>query len=170
MLSQPQGHGAAERNMSVKYSNDTIRNRTRDLPACSAVIFCTRPLLIKRDWDNVLKAIHFYVYWCGWRSSCSCITTGCLTLIIKVVITVGINWKLRMGIRLHHHFRFAFVNVILIIDLGTLIFFCSVLSQLKSHKVLLHSLQTQPYFKTITFIVSICTWLGCIFCWTCISL
>ena len=36
-LSQPQGHSAAGRIMSMKNSNDTIRNRTRDLPACSTV-------------------------------------------------------------------------------------------------------------------------------------
>jgi len=36
-LSQPQGHSAAERIMSMKNSNDTIGNRTRDLLACSAV-------------------------------------------------------------------------------------------------------------------------------------
>jgi hypothetical protein len=32
-----QGHSAVRRIMSMKYSNDTIGNRTRDLPACSAV-------------------------------------------------------------------------------------------------------------------------------------
>jgi hypothetical protein len=31
-LSQPQGHSAAERIMSMKNSNDTIANRTRVLP------------------------------------------------------------------------------------------------------------------------------------------
>jgi len=36
-LSQHQGHSAAGRIMSLKNSNDTIRNRTRDLPACSSV-------------------------------------------------------------------------------------------------------------------------------------
>jgi hypothetical protein len=36
-LSQPQGHGAAGRIMSMKNSIDTIGNRTRDFPACSAV-------------------------------------------------------------------------------------------------------------------------------------
>ena len=36
-LSEPQGHSAAGRIMSMKNSNDTIGNRTRDLPACSAV-------------------------------------------------------------------------------------------------------------------------------------
>ena len=37
MLSRPQGHSAAGRNTSMKNSNDTIGNRTPDLPACSAV-------------------------------------------------------------------------------------------------------------------------------------
>jgi hypothetical protein len=37
MLSRPQGHSAAERIMSMKNSNDTIGNRSRDLPVCSAV-------------------------------------------------------------------------------------------------------------------------------------
>jgi len=36
-LSQPQGHSAAGRIMSMKNSSDTIGNRTSDLPACSAV-------------------------------------------------------------------------------------------------------------------------------------
>jgi hypothetical protein len=36
-LSQPQGHIAAGRAMPIKNSNDTIGNRNRDLPACSAV-------------------------------------------------------------------------------------------------------------------------------------
>jgi hypothetical protein len=36
-LSQPQGHSAAGRIVSMKNSSDTIRNRTRDLPTCSAV-------------------------------------------------------------------------------------------------------------------------------------
>jgi len=36
-LSQLQGHSAAGRIMSMKNSNDTIGNRTRDLPTCSAV-------------------------------------------------------------------------------------------------------------------------------------
>jgi hypothetical protein len=34
-LSRPQGHSAAGRIMSMKNSNDTIGNRTRDLSACS---------------------------------------------------------------------------------------------------------------------------------------
>jgi hypothetical protein len=36
-LSQNQDHSAAGRNMSMKKSNDTIGNQTRDPPACSAV-------------------------------------------------------------------------------------------------------------------------------------
>ena len=42
-LSQPQGHSAAGRIMSMKNSSDTIGNRTRDLPACSAVPQPTTP-------------------------------------------------------------------------------------------------------------------------------
>ena len=36
-LSRPQGHSAARRILSMKNSNDTIGNRTRDLQTCSAV-------------------------------------------------------------------------------------------------------------------------------------
>jgi hypothetical protein len=36
-LSQPQSHSAAGSIMSMKYSSDTIGNRTRDLPTCNAV-------------------------------------------------------------------------------------------------------------------------------------
>jgi len=36
-LSQPQGHSAAGKIMSMKNSIDTIGNQTRDLPTCSAV-------------------------------------------------------------------------------------------------------------------------------------
>jgi hypothetical protein len=41
--SQPKGHSAAGRIISIKNSNDTIGNRTRDLPACSAVPQPTEP-------------------------------------------------------------------------------------------------------------------------------
>jgi len=37
MLSQPQGHSAGGRIMSMKNSNGKIGNRTRDLPTCSAM-------------------------------------------------------------------------------------------------------------------------------------
>ena len=36
-LSQPQGHSAAGKIMSLKNSNDAVGYRTRDLPVCSAV-------------------------------------------------------------------------------------------------------------------------------------
>jgi hypothetical protein len=42
-LSRPQGHSAAGSIMSIKNSKDTIGNRTRDLPACSAVPIPTAP-------------------------------------------------------------------------------------------------------------------------------
>jgi len=42
-LSQSQGHSAAGRIMPMKNSSDTIGNRTRDLPACSAVPQPTTP-------------------------------------------------------------------------------------------------------------------------------
>jgi hypothetical protein len=34
---QPQGHSAAGKIMSMKNSNNTIANRTREVPACNAV-------------------------------------------------------------------------------------------------------------------------------------
>ena len=42
-LSQPQGHNAAGRIMSIKNSSDTIGNLTRDLPTCSAAPQPTTP-------------------------------------------------------------------------------------------------------------------------------
>ena len=42
-LSQPQGHSAAGRIMSMKNFNDTLGNRTRDFRACSAVPQPTAP-------------------------------------------------------------------------------------------------------------------------------
>jgi hypothetical protein len=36
-LSRPQGHSATGSIMSMKNSNDTVRNQSRDLPVCSAV-------------------------------------------------------------------------------------------------------------------------------------
>jgi hypothetical protein len=45
-LSWPQGHSATERIISKKNSNDTIANRIRDLPVCSAVLQTTTPTLV----------------------------------------------------------------------------------------------------------------------------
>ena len=43
MPSQPHGHSATGRIVSMKNSNDTIGNRTRDLPVCRAVPQKTAP-------------------------------------------------------------------------------------------------------------------------------
>ena len=58
--SQPQGHGATGRIMSMKKSNDTIGNRTRDLPACSAVPQPTVPPHTPSEPD---KVYNFLVSW-----------------------------------------------------------------------------------------------------------
>ena len=52
-LSQPQGHIAAEKIMSMKNSNDTTGNRTRDLPTCSVV---PQPTALPR------APIYIYIY------------------------------------------------------------------------------------------------------------
>jgi hypothetical protein len=52
-LSQPQGHSAAGRIMSMKNSNDTIGNRTRDLPTCSAVTQTNCATTYPRYWELV---------------------------------------------------------------------------------------------------------------------
>jgi hypothetical protein len=55
-LSQPQGHCAARRIMSVKNSKDTIGNQTRDLLACSAVPQPTVPLPVPNAWRTCRKS------------------------------------------------------------------------------------------------------------------
>ena len=42
-LSRPQGHSAIGRIMSMKNSNDTIWNRTSDLPICSSTLTTVPP-------------------------------------------------------------------------------------------------------------------------------
>jgi len=44
-LSQPQGHSASGRFMSIKNSSDTIGNRTRDLPVFTVVPHRTAPVM-----------------------------------------------------------------------------------------------------------------------------
>ena len=48
-LSQPHGHSAARKIMSIKNCNDIIGNRTRDLPVCSAVPQTTAPTRAAQD-------------------------------------------------------------------------------------------------------------------------
>ena len=54
-LSQPQGHSVTGRIMSIKNSNDTIGNRTRDPPACSAVPQSTAPPRVPPGFGGSLK-------------------------------------------------------------------------------------------------------------------
>ena len=61
MLSQPQGHSAAGRIMSVKNSNETIRNRTCDLPVCSAVPQPTVPPYIEGDEDENINTSPYQI-------------------------------------------------------------------------------------------------------------
>jgi hypothetical protein len=75
-LSRPQGHNAAERIKSMKKSTDTIGNRTRDLPVCSAVPQPTAPYDGYTEKNVLNKNIerknntHFRLritqYWCAW--------------------------------------------------------------------------------------------------------
>ena len=68
-LSRPQDHSAAGRIMSKKNSNDTIGNRTRDLPACSAVhqppchrvtqLYCYQQMLHQKQLRSVKGVCHF---------------------------------------------------------------------------------------------------------------
>jgi len=62
-LSQPQGHSAAGRIMSMKNSGNTIGNRTRDLPTCSAV---PQPTALPRTptyWVTLLFFLSVIRYW-----------------------------------------------------------------------------------------------------------
>jgi hypothetical protein len=52
---RPQDHSATGRVMSVKNSNDTIGNRSPDLPVCSAV---PQPLIYKRYFAQSLQHIN----------------------------------------------------------------------------------------------------------------
>jgi len=74
-LSQPQGHSAAGRIMSLKNSNETIGNRTRDLQACNAVpqppgaskdaqTWRKSIVVALRDFSNLPNTTHFWAYVC----------------------------------------------------------------------------------------------------------
>jgi hypothetical protein len=57
-LSRPQAHSATGRIMSMKNSNDTIRNQSHDLPVCSAVPQPLRAPGWGVDvWEIILKLI-----------------------------------------------------------------------------------------------------------------
>jgi hypothetical protein len=61
-LSQPQGHIAAGRIMSLKNSNDNIGNRTRDFPACSAVPQPNAPPAACPTIQNNLPKLSKYIW------------------------------------------------------------------------------------------------------------
>ena len=73
-LSRPKGHSAVGRIMSRKNSNDTIGNRTRDLPVCSAV---SQPTAPPRTPEVIPVTTLTAVFW--WVSSCSVVIMKCLT-------------------------------------------------------------------------------------------
>jgi hypothetical protein len=54
-LSRPQGHNATGRIKSLKNSSDSIRNRTRKLPACSTVPQPTAPPRTPHARDSLSK-------------------------------------------------------------------------------------------------------------------
>jgi hypothetical protein len=59
-LSWPQGHNATGRIKSLKNSSDSMGNRTRDLPVCSAVPQPTAPPCARStNWFNVTPLLQF---------------------------------------------------------------------------------------------------------------
>jgi len=70
-LSQPQGHSAVGRIMSMKNFNDTIGNRTRDLPVCSALPQPTAPrrtpLMTIHTYKWFTQLLYLLSRWCWLR-------------------------------------------------------------------------------------------------------
>ena len=112
---QPKGQSAAGRIMSMKNSNETIGNRTRHLPICSAVPQLTAPPRTPSHQPNLTP----YVYTCKYKclyvfttkfktrldlnpSSCWTICGICLYLIKLWVIS---------NIHRQHNFVFWFLLV-----------------------------------------------------------
>jgi hypothetical protein len=61
-LSRPQGQSATGRIMSMKISSDTIRNRTRDLPVCSALPQPLRHCVPQHLTKELLKISRCFYY------------------------------------------------------------------------------------------------------------
>ena len=87
MLSQPQGHSAAGRIMSMKNCNGTIGNRTRDLRDCSGVSQPTAPPgapSSKIKWAFIerrqLQECVLYIF--------VCVQTECLLLCNNIYVTL----------------------------------------------------------------------------------
>jgi len=76
-LSQPQGHSAAGRIISMKNSNDIIGNRTRELPTCSAVPQPTALPCAPMGFDvqSINCHVHFLTYILTWHDVSKLIKT-----------------------------------------------------------------------------------------------
>ena len=94
-----QGHSAARR-MSMKNSNDTIRNRTHNLPACSAVPWQTAPSCAPYQWqisENKYEAL-----------------MGCIISLLSVIHTIHSIIQTNLhGLHvstIYGHFQTLFLN------------------------------------------------------------
>jgi hypothetical protein len=83
----PQGHSEVRKIMSIKNSNDTIGNRTRDLPACSAAPHPTAPPRAPQYfyynffmWVDYVLFCMFSSGWFSWRLNFICRRFGTLCL------------------------------------------------------------------------------------------
>ena len=92
-LSRPQGHSAAGRIVSMKNSNDTIGNLTRDLATCSAVPQPTAPPPSPDSPYNATKLRNVGPVRCMYKLTIwnnilnvSCVTTRTLYLIPRTII------------------------------------------------------------------------------------
>jgi hypothetical protein len=99
-LSQPQGHSAARRFMSMKNSSGIIGNWTHNLLACSTVPQPTAPPhILIYHYKNLYKhkvyhhRICFYInsLFCLCCQSLQCILTGCIHIYIYIYIYICTN-------------------------------------------------------------------------------
>jgi len=94
-LSQPQGHSAAGRSMSMKNSNDIIGNQTRDLHTCSAVLQATALLRVPAWQESYIKIQRlnalFYVskenVHCWWLTGSQVRTTDLIPVNVSCIPT-----------------------------------------------------------------------------------
>ena len=87
-LSRPQSHSAAGRIMSMKGSNDTIENRTRDLLACSAVPQPTAD-------STMCFPVHLYEQSLPFLASFICLSRLFFNLILKIsTVLVNCIWSI----------------------------------------------------------------------------
>jgi hypothetical protein len=95
MLILPQGHNAAGRIVSLKNSNDTIGNRARDLPACSAV-----PYGVTCDiWKKIKIYLRLQFFWLLSFRLISCTRWGspaCLSLYRSIRVTNTFEYNIEV--------------------------------------------------------------------------